>query len=278
MDGFVGVHRPIHAFYITQPIAPAFSATKTIKSFSSHSTIKSAHSVTTTVARTKSNSFSPTSSVAVVVSKTPPLIHEEGHPTIFPKNHYQEFHESARKDQQVWLAPLLGILGLLGVIGIAALFCLCKRRRRRRRYCSNDQVKTLPASHKSWASISTIQTSMFEGEKDKIPQPPPAYYQPKAQKRLTADTLVEEPSVLMLKNQYSPQLAFSPSLIAGEFQQQQQQEEKPPLPHMVSPSNTLIDNAGVLNEEKDGRRRIEIYDPQVNLQHDGPFDTPYSYQ
>ncbi|KAI7888221.1 uncharacterized protein EV154DRAFT_426006 [Mucor mucedo] len=110
--------------------------------------------------------------------------------------------------------------------------------------------------------------------------PPPAYTSIR-QKRMTADTLVDDRHVaMMLKNQYSPQLAFSPSLVAGEFQQQQL-EERPPLP-TLSPSNTLIDNAGVLSSSDakptavesenyhysfDQRpKKIEIYEPQVNLQ------------
>ncbi|KAI8645984.1 hypothetical protein BD408DRAFT_337620 [Parasitella parasitica] len=116
-------------------------------------------------------------------------------------------------------------------------------------------------------------------------QPPPAYtttITSKREKRLTADTLVDEHSLSMLKSQYSPQLAFSPSLVAGEFQQQL---DHPPLPNttnnqQISPSNTLIDNAGVLSDEKQAnyysydsqqRVRIEMYDPQVNL-HDTDYD------
>ncbi|KAI9246626.1 hypothetical protein EDC94DRAFT_502083, partial [Helicostylum pulchrum] len=100
------------------------------------------------------------------------------------------------------------------------------------------------------------------------------------QKRMTADTLVDENNIsMLLKNQYAPQLAFSPSLVAGEFQQQQQLEERPPLP-TISPSNTLIDNAGVLSGTSQPKvqvyhysfdqrpKKIEIYEPQVNL-HDG---------
>ncbi|KAI9358987.1 hypothetical protein BD770DRAFT_303369, partial [Pilaira anomala] len=99
------------------------------------------------------------------------------------------------------------------------------------------------------------------------------------QKRMTADTLVDENNIsILLKSQYAPQLAFSPSLVAGEFQLQQQlqNEDRPPLPTAtISPSNTLIDNAGVLSSSQkvehyhysfDQRpKRIEIYEPQVNL-------------
>ncbi|KAF1807355.1 hypothetical protein FB192DRAFT_1247076, partial [Mucor lusitanicus] len=126
-------------------------------------------------------------------------------------------------------------------------------------------------------------------------QPPPAYSMttaktPVQQKRLTADTLVDEPSLSMLKSQYSPQLAFSPSLVAGEFQQQL---DHPPLPNTatLSPSNTLIDNAGVLSNDKNQnyyshdsqqqRIKIEMYDPQVNLHggeddEDDGFGAPYN--
>ncbi|KAI8984306.1 hypothetical protein BDF20DRAFT_799975, partial [Mycotypha africana] len=61
------------------------------------------------------------------------------------------------------------------------------------------------------------------------------------EKRLTADTLVDETSSLMLKKQYSPQLAFSPSLSADGGMLAVQQQQQSDL--SISPSNTLIDNA-----------------------------------
>ncbi|KAI8879148.1 hypothetical protein K501DRAFT_152579, partial [Backusella circina FSU 941] len=96
----------------------------------------------------------------------------------------------------------------------------------------------------------------------------------KEEKRLTSDTLVEPASVAMLKTQYSPQLAFSPSLVAGEFPQQQQQESFPTELQQanklgISPSNTLIDNASIISDKAQQQRpRIEIYEPQINLPED----------
>ncbi|KAL9545121.1 hypothetical protein MBANPS3_007298, partial [Mucor bainieri] len=222
-----------------------------------------------------------------------------------------------------WLAPLLGVLGAMGVIIIAIIYFVRRRRYKsssrsvapndHRRNPRNPQPITAN-KHSSWASLSTINTSAGAGvvnnmsgeEKTSIHmlQPPPAYSKTTItttktsvqQKRLTADTLVDEPSLSMLKSQYSPQLAFSPSLVAGEFQQQL---DHPPLPNTatLSPSNTLIDNAGVLSNEKNQnyyshdaqqqRIKIEMYDPQVNLHNagmdgedddedDDGFETPYN--
>lgn len=202
-----------------------------------------------------------------------------------------------------WLAPLLGIFGSMGIIIVAIIYFVRRRRNKlsSRSVVPNDRrnphySNPIAANkHSSWASLSTINTSaaaataataatMSEEEKKSIHmlQPPPAYSTtitktPVRQKRLTADTLVDEPSLSMLKSQYSPQLAFSPSLVAGEFQQQL---DHPPLPNIttISPSNTLIDNAGVLSNEKNEnlysheRIKIEMYDPQVNL-HDAAMDS-----
>ncbi|KAL9559648.1 hypothetical protein PS6_000648 [Mucor atramentarius] len=220
-----------------------------------------------------------------------------------------------------WLAPLLGVFGTMGIIIVAIIYFIRRRRNKlsSRSVGPNDRRNPHYSSpiaankHSSWASLSTINTSaaaaaatttaaaiaaattMLEEEKKSIHmlQPPPAYSTtitktPVRQKRLTADTLVDEPSLSMLKSQYSPQLAFSPSLVAGEFQQQL---DHPPLPNIttISPSNTLIDNAGVLSNEKNEnlysheRIKIEMYDPQVNLHDavtdsddDDGFEAPYN--
>ncbi|KAI8095089.1 uncharacterized protein B0P05DRAFT_443208, partial [Gilbertella persicaria] len=71
------------------------------------------------------------------------------------------------------------------------------------------------------------------------------------EKRFTADTLVAEPTWELLKKQYSPQLAMSPSLIESDVYQSHA---------FISPSDTLIDHA-----DSKLPRKIELYDPQVNL-------------
>lgn len=154
-------------------------------------------------------------------------------------------------------APAALIGGLIG--GLAGLILLClgavffiyKRARGasyRRRMQNDDDWPTAPSS---------------------IREPPPAYYTtPKGMKRLTADTLVDSTynnrsslsSSLMAsanKQQYAPQLAYSPSF--ASFARRHEDDG-------VSPSNTLIDNAGYLthtskDDEKGSQRRT--YQPQL---------------
>ncbi|CAO3615131.1 unnamed protein product [Mucor hiemalis] len=238
---------------------------------------------------------------------SPPLVNNESDNSSFKKADQTNRNNS---DEIPWLAPLLGVLGTLGLVGIIILYLIGRKKKKRNNRSDNSRVnqfmnnnnngnapeQQLSNSYQSWASLSTINMSAGNEEKQNaqtqektqhVP-PPPAYTSVK-QKRLTSDTLVDENSVsVMLKNQYSPQLAFSPSLIAGDFQQQRLEEvvEKPPLPTM-SPSNTLIDNAGVINNPSktenyhysfDHRpKKIEMYDPQVNLQTDSNPFIPYSY-
>ncbi|ORY92236.1 hypothetical protein BCR43DRAFT_498013 [Syncephalastrum racemosum] len=154
-------------------------------------------------------------------------------------------------------APAALIGGLIG--GLTGLILLClgtvvfiyKRARgahHRRRMQNDDDWPTAPSS---------------------VREPPPAYYTtPKGTKRLTADTLVDSThnnrsslsSSLMAsanKQQYAPQLAYSPSF--ASFARHHEDDG-------VSPSNTLIDNAGYLthtskDDEKGSQRRT--YKPQL---------------
>ncbi|CAO3634534.1 unnamed protein product [Mucor fragilis] len=246
------------------------------------------------------SSSMPSSTVAML----PPSINPPPYDSSFDND--KSASTSDNGNNVPWLVPLLGVIGGMGVMIIAIIYFIRRRRYKlsSRSVVSNDHrnphyPKPITANkHSSWASLSTINTSTAVGtgaavttmsgeEKASIHmlQPPPAYSMtttktPVQQKRLTADTLVDEPSLSMLKSQYSPQLAFSPSLVAGEFQQQL---EHPPLPNTttLSPSNTLIDNAGVLSNEKNQnyyshdaqqqRIKIEMYDPQVNL-HNADMD------
>lgn len=262
-----------------------------------------------------SNIPSSTASANTNNKMSPPLINNSNN-----VNNDQTPTSSNREnaDELPWLAPLLGVLGTLGVVGIVILFVIGRKKKKTRRGDNEDNSRSHPYTqqlssniYQSWASLSTINTSPTAGPEeekkyiihDHVP-PPPAYTTSVRQKRLTADTLVDESATsaisLMLKNQYSPQLAFSPSLVAGEFQQQQQLEnEKPPLPlqqQTISPSNTLIDNAGIIHNNISTKKtttesyhysfdqrpkRIEIYEPQVNLSHNNSDATnpfiPYPY-
>lgn len=239
---------------------------------------------------------------------SPPLVNSENDNSTFKKAEPSTNRNNS--DEIPWLAPLLGVLGTLGLVGIIILYLIGRKKKKRNNRSENSRVnqfmnnnsnnnvpeQQLSNSYQSWASLSTINMTAANEEKQiaqtqekqqHVP-PPPAYTSVK-QKRLTADTLVDENSVsLMLKNQYSPQLAFSPSLVAGDFQQQRLDDvvEKPPLPN-ISPSNTLIDNAGIIDNASktesyhysfDHRpKKIEMYDPQVNLQTDSNPFIPYSY-
>lgn len=325
---------PIHDFYVPPQPASHILATTTTRISSSSSKqklifatptatksfkmIQTAVILPTHFQRIKSNSQIASASSSMpssVITKLPPFINypPPPHDNAFDNN--KSTSTSDNNNNVPWLAPLLGVLGTMGVIITAIIFFVRRRRYKLEPKVSvyddpssrrNQRHKPITANkYTSWASLSTINTSdpnMLEEEKKSMHmlQPPPAYSSTTTvrQKRLTADTLVDEPSFSMLKSQYSPQLAFSPSLVAGEFQQQL---EHPPLPttnnnQQISPSNTLIDNAGVLSNEKNDnyysydaqqhqqRIKIEMYDPQVNL-HNADYDdvgvdefeTPFNY-
>lgn len=241
---------------------------------------------------------------------SPPLVNSENDDSSFKKAAEPSTDRNS-SDEIPWLAPFLGVLGTLGLVGIIILYLIGRKKKKRNNRSENSRVnqfmnnnhnnttpeEQLSNSYQSWASLSTINMTTANEEKQNaqtqeklqhVP-PPPAYTSVK-QKRLTADTLVDENSVsVMLKNQYSPQLAFSPSLIAGDFQQQRLDDvvvEKPPPPS-ISPSNTLIDNAGIINDALKTEfyrlslvrppKKIEMYDPQVNLHTDSNPFIPYSY-
>ncbi|GAA5815237.1 hypothetical protein MFLAVUS_008743 [Mucor flavus] len=321
LDSLKESHRPIHAFYAPPPTGfilsddndnrdakPVIATTLSIKPTSTSApkpnssvvSINSSRSVTTV------SIISTVPSVAPVNMKPPPFINNVNDPSFNSKTPMNR----ENKDELPWLAPLLGVLGTLGVVAIGIIYLIGRNRKKKSNATFSDEtndrsmarhfpkqhLQAMPNTYQSWASLSTINTSAENNQEKKkiiIHQqehvPPPPAYTSIRQKRMTADTLVDENNTsMLLKNQYAPQLAFSPSLVAGEFQQQQQLEERPPLP-TISPSNTLIDNAGVLsgttqpklqdyNYSFDQRsKKIEMYEPQVNL-HDGenPF-IPYSY-
>lgn len=261
------------------------------------------HSITISIS---SNSANPSISPPAIVKALPPPsvpVASSSHndTTSLTKT-------SAESKDLTWLTPLLGALGALGVIAIvAAIVFFCYRRRNKeevamlQRQCrqqqqfhtfnSSYQQRTLTNSFQSWNSCSTIRNDENRKRASHIFSPVAVTDSNNCitkQKRWTADTLVEEPSLAMLKNQYSPQLAFSPSLFADELQQQQHLSVPETAFSLVSPSNTLIDNDGVLSstdldqkksyfhhlERKDHRPRIEMYEPQVNL-HEDPLETPY---
>lgn len=314
-----GPHHPLHAFFVPTPAGLVLSnsdntspevdtiATSDKPTISSTSVSK----LKTAIASSRHTISSTLSFNTPIATKPPPLIINS--PSFNDKTPMNKSHA----DGICWIAPLLGVLGTLGVVAVAIIYLIGRNKKKNAIYVHNESLnisrkydhspppatpeaaKVLPNSYQSWASLSTINTSAANNEQEKknsiIHQeqhilPPPAYTSIR-QKRMTADTLVDDKHIaMMLKNQYSPQLAFSPSLVAGEFQQQQL-EERPPLP-TISPSNTLIDNAAILSDIKplqqiksekyhysfDQRpKKIEIYEPQVNLHDDDNPFIPYSY-
>ncbi|KAI9257408.1 hypothetical protein BY458DRAFT_518851 [Sporodiniella umbellata] len=96
--------------------------------------------------------------------------------------------------------------------------------------------------------------------------PPPVYTAmamptpAKKEKRWTEQSnLVDS----MLKSQYSPQLAFSPSLVAGEFKQDVA-PPVPPVPTLLSPSHTLVNPISHF----DGKSQFDTYQPQLQQKED----------
>jgi uncharacterized membrane protein YciS (DUF1049 family) len=309
-------HRPVHAFYLP-PYSNLVLSSATAKDRFATSPTSTIHTAIPTRIRhstshsimSSSNSASPSVSPFIIENSLPPL----SSPVQNDSSPHISLNENS-SDLSCWIAPLLGVLGALGVIATITICCRRRRRHRNKKeaaaaaikrqqqqspdtFTSSYQQRTLTNSYQSWNSFSTIRND--ENKKSTISNIfPPTTTNNNKQKRWTADTLVEEPTLAMLKKQYSPQLAFSPSLVAGELQQQQQQQHLPALPetavvynHHLSPSNTLIDNAGVLSSSTDSekksyfhhfehglhRPRIEMYDPQVNLHDESPFETPYPY-
>lgn len=316
-----GPHHPLHAFFVPTPTglvlsnsaitSPEVNTIATSAKATSSSTSSISESQSKSAVAFNSPVISPTLLLnSPIPTRLPPLLVND------PSFHDKTPMSRSHADGTCWVAPLLGVLGTVGVVAIAIIYLIGRNKKKNAIYVHDESLnlsrgydqspppakpeaaKVLPNSYQSWASLSTINTSAANNDQEKkniIHQehslPPPAYTSIR-QKRMTADTLVDDKHIaMMLKNQYSPQLAFSPSLVAGEFQQQQLEEERPPLP-TISPSNTLIDNAGVLSctakpiertkSEKyhysfDQRpKKIEIYEPQVNLHDDNPFNS-YSY-
>jgi hypothetical protein len=280
--------------------APAHVPTSTVPH---HSRINQQHTPSLNHNRVLVHSTigSISSSLAIVPSSPSPIVQpssfsnafETPFPTFLPGVVYTG-DQQARKDQDTkfredssqqqhhkmqhhinWFYPLLAVLGVLALLTLAIYFYVEKKRRRasiaphRHIKWNPDENNSSIPRYPSWSSYSA--TTVID-KSVKINAPPPVYTS-KEEKRLTSDTLVEPASVAMLKTQYSPQLAFSPSLVAGEFPQQQQQESFPTELQQanklgISPSNTLIDNASIISDKNQQRPRIEIYEPQVNLPDD----------
>lgn len=226
-----------HVIYASLSSNPTNKSEAALTHMPSSSTIITPSYVTTATAATAATI---TSSVHTISSGLPTLITDtnEGE-TLLPL-----------------IGPLVGAIIGLGLLTFITLYCI--------------QQMSKPKTRKetSWSSLNSIEQG-----------PPPPVYTPVAtptpvkEKRLTADTLVDPSSfsMTMLKSQYSPQLALSPSLVAGELHHHQQEEMIPPVPNhyhhhnntILSPSNTLIDPSDWMNQEK-----VETYDPQLKLDKD----------
>ena len=251
--------RPHRAFYAVPPAGLMLNVDKNNQSTITkvYTAILPTHRVIHTMSHSASSSMIPSATPSAHMS--PPLINNNmGSNNNFSSNSNRNTEDS--DELLPWIAPLLGALGFMGLICL--VFWCCMRKKYKRRNRIQHQERRMPTSYNSWASISTLNTTAPD-KKEIHASPPPAYT--KQQKRLTADTLVDEHGMSsMLKNQYAPQLAFSPSLVAGEFHQQQL-DSAPPLPHLMSPSDTLIDVKGEsYHYSFDKRPKIEMYEPQVH--------------
>ncbi|CAO3681607.1 hypothetical protein G6F70_001768 [Rhizopus microsporus] len=221
-----------HAIYASLSSNPTSKSEVAFTHMPSSSTIITPSYVTTAA--------SITSSVHTISSGSPTLIADtnEGE-TLLPL-----------------IGPLVGAIIGLGLLTFITLYCI------------QQMSKPRTKKETSWSSLNSIEQG----------PPPPVYTSvatptPVKEKRLTADTLVDPSSfsMSMLKSQYSPQLALSPSLVAEELHHHQQEKTIPPVPNhhhhhhntILSPSNTLIDPSAWMNQEK-----VETYDPQLKLDKD----------
>ncbi|KAI8144951.1 hypothetical protein BJV82DRAFT_667490 [Fennellomyces sp. T-0311] len=151
-------------------------------------------------------------------------------------------------------AVIGGAIGLVAIVIVALIFI---RRRKRRR---NEDGR--PFQHYYIREDKSSDKSGNNSSNSTL-RPPPAYT-PHSQKRLTADTLVDQRASMSTMNsnyssrnqQYTPQLAYK--------QQQQKQEDYSADLLGVSPSNTLIDTTAIsVEDEKSRRQRVPSYQPQV---------------
>ncbi|KAG0735919.1 hypothetical protein G6F57_003856 [Rhizopus arrhizus] len=208
------------------------------------------------------NIYVPPPSGLVLATATPTTIHntmssipshfETSMPTI-------ETNGSKTLEQETnpfaFIGPLLGAVIGLGLVGFIVLYCFHQMSK-----SSMDHKRNLSG----WKSTDSLEEGM----------PPPPVYTPLAiptpvkEKRLTSDTLVDPSSWAMLKVQYSPQLALSPSLVSGVFKQDIKTPPPPPplpLDSTISASNTLIDNSSWLlsSSIEKGSSQFDTYEPQL---------------
>ncbi|KAI9025261.1 hypothetical protein CLU79DRAFT_744757 [Phycomyces nitens] len=122
------------------------------------------------------------------------------------------------------LGPILGAFaGLIVLAGF--VLCLVRRRRpfsRTQKVLHTFQETNESKTRQGWGTTMTHSWSTLGSSSSAFSAcPPPPVYTPKDTRRLTADTLVDLPpfrhNSLSSKNQYTPQLAFSPSAMGDRF-------------------------------------------------------------
>ncbi|KAI9498812.1 hypothetical protein BDB00DRAFT_783904 [Zychaea mexicana] len=181
--------------------------------------------------------------------------------------------------------PLAGaLLGSAGLVAVIIGVLIYIKRRKRRQYdnmsfnhCNGDGSSRAAAllcqqqqqQQRNHYHFKREESTRSDNTQATL-QPPPAYT-PHSQKRLTAETLVDQRASMSTMNsnyssrshQYAPQLAYK------------QQQEGTGCGHVdwdqMSPSNTLIDAAAVTmatthadDEKAESRRqRVPSYQPQV---------------
>lgn len=231
----------------------------------SHFYTSVAHSMTTHIIHTTlSSSFVLSTATRTTEAKQtatfggpPSFIPSSTQSTLFINTNDSEFGDKAvpesKSDTLCFVGPLLGAIAGLGLLAFFMMYCIRQMNKPKMTYpyYRRPDPKTIcyvkdpePAMLAAYVSATTPT--------------------PVKEKRLTSDTLVGSWSSAAFKSQYSPQLALSPSLFAGQIKEDCTQPTLKPEP-TLSPSNTLIDKSDwVLCSSLDNHQtKLNIYEPQL---------------
>lgn len=219
-----------------------------------------AHSITTHMIHTTlSSSFVLRTATRTTEAKQtatfggpPSFIPSSTQSTLFINTNNSGFGDKAisesKPDPLCFVGPLLGAIAGLGLLAFIMMYCI---RQMNEPYYRPPNPKAIcylrdpePAMVAAYLSVTTPT--------------------PVKEKRLTSDTLVGSWSSAAFKSQYSPQLALSPSLFAGQIKEDNTQPTLKPE-STISPSNTLIDQSDwVLGSSLDNHQtKLNIYEPQL---------------
>ncbi|KAG2224685.1 hypothetical protein INT45_007930 [Circinella minor] len=198
---------------------------------------------------------------------------------------------SSNQQQKQIAGPLVGaILGTIGLISIiiGVVVCIKRRKKIKRRqddhiYSDNSRAGALFINQqqqlRQQQQYATIKREKSNHSDSSTLQPPPTSYTPHCQKRLTADTLVDQRASLSTvsssyssrNNQYIPQLAYKQQL-HEDYDVKKGQDDYYDLDG-VSPSNTLIDTTAItmaltaddkaMENTNSRRQRVPSYQPKI---------------